>query len=83
LPFTTNNRAYKVTGAGTSSNTEPSWSVVIGDTVPDGSLIWTCIDPLTAPNAVIWKCEDPLIRKLNLNWNEYASLGYGGGVEWF
>ncbi len=83
LPTTNNNRAYRATvGGNTSNSNEPTWSVVLGDTIPDGNVVWTCIDPLTASGAVIWKCLNPAVRKLPIQWNEYALLNDGLGVVW-
>lgn len=42
LPTTPNGFKYRGT-AGTSSGTEPTWPVVLGDTVADNDITWTCI----------------------------------------
>lgn len=34
---------YKATTGGTSGSTEPSWPEVIGETVADGTVVWTCL----------------------------------------
>lgn len=82
LPTINNNRAYICITAGNTSNlTEPAWSVVLNDTIPDGNVIWKCIDPLET-SALIWKCLNQDVRKLKLNWNEYAILNYGSNVIW-
>jgi hypothetical protein len=33
---------YKCTTTGTTSGTEPSWPTVVGATVTDGTVVWTC-----------------------------------------
>lgn len=44
-PTTANGYGYKVTVAGTSSGTQPTWPTTVGATVNDGTVTWTCIDP--------------------------------------
>lgn len=44
-PTTANSTGYyyKCTTAGTSNNgAEPAWTSVVGSTVPDGTVVWTC-----------------------------------------
>jgi len=41
-PTTDNGFVYVVTTAGTSSGTQPTWPLVAGNTVTDGSVVWTC-----------------------------------------
>jgi len=41
-PTVLNNFYYKVTTAGTSDVTEPTWPTTVGSTVKDGTVIWTC-----------------------------------------
>lgn len=42
-PTVSNGKRYEVTTAGTSdASTEPTWPVTIGDTVTDGTVVWTC-----------------------------------------
>lgn len=41
-PSKPNGYAYKVTTAGTSGTTEPTWPTTISQTVSDGSIVWTC-----------------------------------------
>ena len=41
-PITKNGRKYICTTAGTSGATEPTWPTTIGNTVTDGTAVWTC-----------------------------------------
>ena len=41
-PVTKNGRKYICTTAGTSGATEPTWPTTIGNTVADGTAVWTC-----------------------------------------
>ena len=41
-PTIRNGYAYEVTTAGTSGASEPAWPTVIGATVVDGGVTWTC-----------------------------------------
>ena len=41
-PVTKNGRKYTCTTAGTSGATEPTWPTTVGNTVADGTAIWTC-----------------------------------------
>ena len=42
-PTVDNGYWYECTAAGTSASTEPTWPTVIGGTVVDGTVTWTCI----------------------------------------
>jgi len=42
-PTTFNGYRYVCTTAGTSGASEPTWPTTLGDTVNDGSVVWTCI----------------------------------------
>lgn len=41
-PTTRNGYAYEVTTAGTTGSTEPTWPTTVGNTVTDGTVVWTC-----------------------------------------
>jgi hypothetical protein len=42
-PTVANGFVYRVAVAGTSSVTQPTWPTVIGQTVVDGGVTWTCV----------------------------------------
>lgn len=42
VPTTANGFYYECTTAGTSAATQPTWPTVIGNTVVDGTVTWTC-----------------------------------------
>lgn len=42
IPTVANSLYYQVTTAGTSGGGEPTWPTTVGDTVTDGSVVWTC-----------------------------------------
>ncbi|KKL17032.1 hypothetical protein LCGC14_2489630, partial [marine sediment metagenome] len=41
IPVTANGYVYVCTTAGTSGGTEPTWKTGIGDTIVDGTVVWT------------------------------------------
>lgn len=43
VPTVGNGFYYKATAGGTTGSSQPAWPVVIGTTVVDGSVTWTCI----------------------------------------
>ncbi len=42
VPTVDNTFCYECTTAGTSNLTEPAWPNVVGQTVEDGTVVWTC-----------------------------------------
>jgi len=42
VPTTHNNRIYEATVAGTSGTTEPVWPTIVGNTIADNTVTWTC-----------------------------------------
>ncbi len=42
VPSTLNGYLYRCTTAGTTGTTEPAWPTVVGNTVTDGTAVWTC-----------------------------------------
>jgi hypothetical protein len=46
-PTTPNGYVYEATIGGTSGAVEPVWPIIIGNTILDGSVTWTCTDPAT------------------------------------
>ncbi len=60
VPTTVNGYTYECTVAGTSdAATEPTWPTVVGDTVVDGTVTWTCrAQPIwTCRIQAIWTCR--------------------------
>lgn len=43
IPTTPNGFKYKVTTAGTSNSSEPTWPTTIGQTVTDNTVVWECL----------------------------------------
>jgi len=43
MPVTENGLVYYASTAGTTDDREPIWTTTIGDTVSDGTVVWTCI----------------------------------------
>lgn len=75
-PTTENGFTYLCTTAGTTSATsnatfEASWPVVIGNTVADGSVVWTCIEGFNAWGE--WDKYPPSIQT--------KTSGTGGDVQ--
>ncbi len=50
VPTVDNGLTYECTQAGTSGLTQPQWPDVPGQTVQDGSVVWTCREKEEAPN---------------------------------
>jgi len=51
-PTVDNTYRYKVTTAGTSGGTEPTWPTSIGSTVVDGTVTWVCISKTHQPTEI-------------------------------
>lgn len=47
-PLTANGLHYQATVAGSTGASEPTWPTTAGDTVVDGTVTWTAIEPLEA-----------------------------------
>lgn len=74
-PSTTNGYAYECTTAGTSGSTEPTWPTTAGATVADGSVVWTCREPMTEWEYSYTLPSDCLkVRRI--------ISGTGSGQEW-
>ena len=48
-PVTPNSLQYQTTAGGPSGGSEPTWPLVVGNTVIDGSVTWTCVGDMNAP----------------------------------
>ena len=46
-PVTRNGYRYRVTVAGTSGSTQPTWPTTIGNTVTDGAVTWKCVSKIS------------------------------------
>lgn len=73
-PATPNDRYYKATTAGTSGGTVPTWPTTIGDTVTDGTVVWTC-----AGKTTLVADTDYQVRAAGLLVSEGATLA---GESW-
>jgi len=51
-PVTNNGYRYQCTTAGTTHSAEPTWPTTIGNTVSDGTAVWTCVSKLHVPTEV-------------------------------
>lgn len=54
-PTTGNGYVYRATAAGTSAASEPTWPTVIGATVVDSGVTWTCV----GRGVVLFLCANP------------------------
>lgn len=52
VPSTLNGYLYRCTTAGTTGTTEPSWPTTVGNTVSDGTAVWTCGSATAAAGTV-------------------------------
>jgi len=53
-PTVPNGFYYDCTTAGTTGAIEPVWPVVLGGTVTDGTVVWTCIAGTITDGTVVW-----------------------------
>jgi hypothetical protein len=77
--------SYKATTAGCSNAKEPIWPKAVDSTVPDGSVVWTCVaagsnglSPITSPSAA----SDPTgltISSVSVDENTKILATYQGG----
>lgn len=83
-PSTLNGRLYECTTAGTTGNAEPAWSTIVGATVTDGTVVWTCLAGSDHDGVIRFDGIDP--ARLDLpRWLEWAEFcddlvpdGHGG-----
>ena len=52
VPTEDNEKCYECTTAGTSGLEEPPWPIVVGQTVADGTVVWTCREKTATPAAL-------------------------------
>ncbi len=58
-PLTLNGKRYECTTAGTTGATEPTWPTVVGNTVADGTAVWTCRAGATVDGVIRFDGVDP------------------------
>ena len=58
-PTTGNGKLYECTTAGTTAATEPTWPTTVGNTVADGTVVWTCRAGATHDGVVRFDGIDP------------------------
>lgn len=51
MPVTENGLVYYASTSGTTAATEPTWPLIIGGTVTDGTVVWTCIG-ISVPDSI-------------------------------
>jgi len=64
VPTTFNSYIYECTTAGTSSGSEPTWPTTIGNTINDGTAVWTCRSPIIDSPVLLF---DGLINNIQLS----------------
>lgn len=67
---------YQVTTAGTSGAAEPAWPTIMGGTVTDGTVTWTCIHAASIKPRIQWNAEG-----FGRGINDSALNGYPGTVH--
>lgn len=73
-PTTPNGYAYECTTAGTSGGTEPTWPTTVGNTVNDGTVVWTCRSVTITLVSTTRTC-------LNLNFTGFIGTFAGSNTE--
>lgn len=85
-PTVANGFSYEATTVGTSGSKEPRWPTIIGNTVTDGSVTWSCraaasggVNAITAPSAT----SDPTgltIASVSVSESHKILATYSGGA---
>lgn len=85
-PTKANGFAYECATAGTSASSEPIWPRTLGQTIADGSVVWTCraastngLNVISSPSAV----SDPIgltISSVSVSESTKILANYSGGT---
>jgi fibronectin-binding autotransporter adhesin len=79
---------YECTTAGTTGASEPSWPIIIGNTVTDGTVVWTCrrstvsIGVSVAMANFVCTGFTGIINGISGNFDVYGSFTLSPGMAW-
>jgi len=78
IPTTANGYTYECTTAGTSDSSECTWPTTVGETVTDGTVVWTC------RQQAVWTCRaQPQWKVINQNGVWERVYDSAVNVKWF